>query len=72
MRLAISNRADKMRKGFAKEQLNETFIRIGAILKKPMDVFLLGGGAMCFRNQKNATKDIDLVFKSRADYYGKT
>jgi hypothetical protein len=33
-----------------------------------MEIFLLGGGAMCFRNQKNATKDLDLVFKNADDF----
>ncbi|MCX6777657.1 MAG: hypothetical protein NT157_02120 [Candidatus Micrarchaeota archaeon] len=57
-----------MRTGFEKEKLNETFANIGAALKKPVTAYMLGGGAMCFRNQKNATKDLDLVFKSGTDY----
>jgi hypothetical protein len=57
-----------MRKAFGKEKLEETFREIGKRLERPLGVFLFGGGAMCFRNQKTATKDLDLVFKNDADY----
>jgi len=57
-----------MRVGFGNEKLLEVFREVGAALSKRIEVYLLGGGAMCFRNQKNATKDLDLVFKNTADY----
>ncbi len=49
--------------GFTKSDLENIFRKIGERLPKNIEVFLLGGGAMCFRNQKNATKDLDLVFR---------
>ena len=52
-----------MRKAFDRAALEETLKRIGAALSSPVLVFMLGGGAMCFRNQKVATKDLDLVFE---------
>ncbi|MEW6329299.1 MAG: DUF6036 family nucleotidyltransferase [Candidatus Micrarchaeota archaeon] len=58
-----------MRLGFGREKLLAVFEKIGARLHKRMEVFLLGGGAMCFRDQKNATKDLDLVFETRGDYH---
>ena len=59
-----------MRKGFTKTDLEEEFEKIGGRLEKRTEVFLLGGGAMCFRGQKNATKDLDLVFKTAGDFKG--
>jgi hypothetical protein len=53
---------------FGREDLEKTFREIGKRLDKQVEVFLLGGGAMCLRNQKNATKDLDLVFKNESDY----
>ena len=57
-----------MRKSFTKGELEEAFQKVGAILAKPLTVYLLGGGAMCFRSQKAGTKDLDLVFTSREDF----
>ncbi|MBI2444844.1 hypothetical protein HYV43_00465 [Candidatus Micrarchaeota archaeon] len=54
-----------MRKGFTKEELNKAFVAIGEKLSIPVTTYLLGGGAMCYRNQKDATKDLDLVFVTR-------
>ena len=56
-----------MRKIFGKEQLGKMFSEIGSMLQAPMEVYLLGGGAMCFRDQKAATKDLDLVFDNKKD-----
>ncbi len=56
------------RKSFNKDALEATFIQIGLQLQSPVVVYLLGGGAMCFRSQKLATKDLDLVFTSRKDH----
>lgn len=41
--------------------------RIGEQLEAPLTVFLIGGGAMAFRDLKTTTKDIDLVVTSGAD-----
>ncbi len=57
-----------MRKAFGKDELEAMFKKIGKMLEKPIEVFLLGGGAMCFRNQKTATKDLDLVFENASTF----
>ncbi|MFA5930322.1 MAG: hypothetical protein WC861_05555 [Candidatus Micrarchaeia archaeon] len=51
-----------MAKLFGKEYLQDVFQRIGARLGRKTTAFVLGGGAMCFRNQKTGTKDLDIVF----------
>lgn len=57
-----------MRKSFTKGELESAFRKVGAILPQPLTVYLLGGGAMCFRDQKAGTKDLDLIFTSRKDF----
>ncbi len=47
-----------------KEELEAAFQKIGATLTTPVEAYLLGGGAMCFRNQKAGTKDLDLIFRN--------
>ena len=56
------------RAGFGREKLESFFAEMGKELHIPVKVYLLGGGAMCFRSQKNATKDLDLVFASAREY----
>ncbi|MBU1197962.1 hypothetical protein KJ765_05640 [Candidatus Micrarchaeota archaeon] len=56
-----------MRKAFEKRDLTAVLEQIGSVLSKPIEVFLLGGGAMVFRDQKTATKDLDLVFVTDVD-----
>jgi hypothetical protein len=51
-------------KQFGKDNLDGFFRECATVLISPIEVYLLGGGAMCFRNQKNATKDLDLVFQN--------
>ncbi|MBI5229245.1 hypothetical protein HY991_03980 [Candidatus Micrarchaeota archaeon] len=58
----------KMRKSYGKEYLQELFAKIGDSLSEEMTVFLFGGGAMAFRNQKPATKDVDLILDKERDY----
>jgi hypothetical protein len=41
---------------------------IGSRIKTPLKIYLIGGCAMSFRGLKESTKDVDIVFKSRADY----
>lgn len=53
-----------MTKLFDKDYLREVFQRIGARLDRKTAAFVLGGGAMCFRNQKTGTKDLDIVFRN--------
>ena len=42
--------------------------KIGARARKRMDIYLIGGCAMSFRNLKESTKDIDIVFANKEDY----
>ncbi|MGV8176606.1 MAG: DUF6036 family nucleotidyltransferase [Candidatus Bilamarchaeaceae archaeon] len=56
-----------MKKYFGKEHLKEALHGIGDAMDRKTDAFMLGGGAMCFRDQKNATKDLDLVFRNDHD-----
>ena len=53
-----------MRHSYEKAELEGFFRKIGEKLPSHITVFLLGGGAMAFRNQKTATKDLDLVFEN--------
>ena len=53
------------RKEFSKQELLEMLEKIGEKLGKPVVAFMLGGGAMCFRNQKISTRDLDLVFENK-------
>ena len=41
---------------------------IGTRVKEPISIYLIGGCAMSFRGLKESTKDVDIVFKSKADY----
>ena len=41
---------------------------IGTRVKEPISIYLIGGCAMSFRGLKEATKDVDIVFKSKKDY----
>ena len=56
-----------MEKRISKEGLTPLFEKIGEKLKFGITAYLFGGGAMCFRNQKPSTKDVDLVFVSQKD-----
>lgn len=56
-----------MRAAFDKDELKKVLDAVGRRISRRMKVFLLGGGAMAFRGQKIATKDLDLVFDSLRD-----
>ena len=56
-----------MAKMFGKEYLLKTFSKMGAKLDMNVVAFVPGGGAMCFREQKEGTKDLDLVFLETED-----
>lgn len=43
------------------EEIDTMFKVIGAGLTRPMDIYVIGGGAMAFRGDKDSTKDLDLV-----------
>lgn len=53
-----------MRRRFDTAYIHSELERIGEHLDNPLDGFLIGGGAMTFRDLKDATKDIDLIVSS--------
>ncbi|MCX2819793.1 hypothetical protein EGH25_10575 [Haladaptatus sp. F3-133] len=53
---------------FGRDRIKEQFEELSNSLSKETTVYLIGGGAMTLRNQKTATKDIDLVVESREVY----
>lgn len=57
-----------MRPTFGREYIENEFQRIGRGLSDPLDVYLIGGGAMALRDLKGATKDIDLVVGDSSAY----
>lgn len=50
-----------MRTRFDSDYIEAELKRIGERIDTPLTVYLIGGGAMAFRDLKNATKDIDLI-----------
>lgn len=50
--------------GYIRDELS----RIAAALRTDVTAFLVGGGAMSFRNLKDTTKDIDLVITDETEY----
>lgn len=56
-----------MRVRFDSEYIEGELERIGDAFEAPLTVYLIGGGAMAFRDLKNTTKDIDLVVTSGED-----
>ncbi|MBU0460553.1 MAG: hypothetical protein KJ771_07140, partial [Nanoarchaeota archaeon] len=52
---------------FTKETIQETFEKIGHILKEPVTIYLIGGGAMSLVDLKLVTKDIDIVVTNKKD-----
>lgn len=53
--------------GLGDSGLRKTLTEVGGLLPKPLDAFIFGGGAMVFRNQKAATKDVDVVFQTKVE-----
>jgi len=53
---------------FGRDHIREQFEELSNSLSQETTVYLIGGGAMTLRNQKAATKDIDLVVESRDVY----
>lgn len=56
-----------MRERFDNRYIRSELERIGGRLETPLTVYLIGGGAMAFRDLKDATKDIDLVVADGGD-----
>ncbi|ATW89585.1 hypothetical protein halTADL_2878 [Halohasta litchfieldiae] len=56
-----------MRARFDSEYIEAELERIGTQIETPLTVYLIGGGAMTFRDLKNTTKDIDLIVTGGGD-----
>ena len=50
-----------------REEVLSILRKVGDICSKRIAVYLIGGGAMALRGEKNATKDLDLVLESQYD-----
>jgi len=55
------------RRSFDRDYLKQEFDRLNVKTKKPLTLFLIGGGAMAFYGLKDATKDIDIVLTNSND-----
>lgn len=53
---------------FGIDRIREQFEELSNSLSEETTVYLIGGGAMTLKNQKAATKDIDLVVESKGVY----
>ncbi|MEW5997084.1 MAG: hypothetical protein AB1657_05865 [Candidatus Micrarchaeota archaeon] len=56
-----------MEKQFNAQYIDEEFGKIGARIRKPVSIYLIGGCAMSFRGLKETTRDVDIVFKDKSD-----
>ena len=52
---------------FNREYLKAEFEKLNNLLSEPVNLYMIGGGAMSFRRLKDATKDIDVVVRSNRD-----
>lgn len=53
---------------FKKEELNGWLVKVGSQVEKPIKIYMIGGGALSFRELKESTKDIDLIVTSKEDF----
>lgn len=52
---------------FKADELEAMLVRVGDALPRELDIYLIGGCAMSFRGQKDATKDIDAILLNRSE-----
>jgi len=50
------------------KNMEELFTEIDTKLESKISVFVIGGGALMFHKLKSATKDIDLIVRTKKDY----
>jgi len=53
---------------FEKKELENWLVNVSRYVSKPVTIYLIGGCAMSFKGYKAATKDIDIVMLSKADF----
>lgn len=64
--LVMTDRLEITRR-FSKQGLEDLFSKLGSTIRRPVEGYLLGGGAMAFRDQKATTKDIDVIVQMRKE-----
>jgi hypothetical protein len=55
------------RRSFNKNYLQQEFSKLALIIKNPITIFIVGGGAMAFYGLKDATKDIDTIINDQEE-----
>ena len=58
----------KTKQKFSAKDLEALLLEIGKTLKKPLEIFLIGGCNLALQGIKQATKDIDIVVKNEKDF----
>ncbi len=53
---------------FKKSELEQWLDSISLYIDEPIKVFMIGGGALSFRNMKPTTKDVDFIVRSKHDF----
>ncbi|MFA6530980.1 MAG: DUF6036 family nucleotidyltransferase [Candidatus Micrarchaeia archaeon] len=56
-----------MDKQFDASYIDEELQKIGTRVKKPLNIYLIGGCAMSFRKLKETTRDVDMVLRNKED-----
>lgn len=52
---------------FGSDAIRQQFSELAGLLENELTVYLIGGGALTLNDLKNATKDIDLIVRERAE-----
>ena len=52
---------------FGGDAIRRQFSELAGLLENELTVYLIGGGALTLDDLKNATKDIDLIVRERAE-----
>lgn len=54
---------------FESHQIHHQFSDLAELLKDPVTVYLIGGGALTLQELKNATKDVDLIVQDQSELH---
>lgn len=53
---------------FEAKELQQWLQNVSEHLEKPVTIYMIGGGSMAFQKLKEATKDIDLIVRSKEEF----